>query len=58
MVHTCTNCDTDVYILHVVKEESRVFVTKSLLVRHALNCESVSVCVYESVVHVCVSVCV
>jgi len=31
VVHTCTNCDTDVYILHVVKEESRVFVTKSLL---------------------------
>jgi len=45
VVHTCTNCDTDVYILHAVKEESRVFVTKSLLVRHALNCESVSVCV-------------
>lgn len=32
VVHACTNCDTDVYILHTVKE-SRVFVTGSLLVR-------------------------
>lgn len=43
VVHTCTNCDTDVYILHAVKEESRVFVTKSLLVRHS-TIESVCVC--------------
>ena len=34
----CSNCDTDVYVLHAMKDEGRTFVTKSLLVSAKLSC--------------------
>ena len=32
VIHRCSNCETDVYVLHLLKELSRVFVTKNLKV--------------------------
>ena len=34
VVHTCSCCNCDAYLLHSVKEGDRVFVTKQLLVCH------------------------
>ena len=53
VVRACTNCDTDVYILHTVKE-SRVFATKSLLVRSGcvLGCDAYGLCVRGSILKI------
>ena len=50
VIRACTNCDTDVYILHTVKE-GRVFATKSLLVRSGcgLGCGAYGLCVRGSI---------
>ena len=57
-IHTCSNCDTDVYITHSHKEKAgRTFVTDKLLVRKTFNVCTSYMCVYIRTLTSLVSAC-